>query len=457
MSPSPLPAPAPAPSPETDRNLADRTDVVFYFQAHQPYRLRRQLPRGTDPKDAFDTPLDKAVLLRVAERCYRPMNALLLEAVRRTDGRFRCAFSLSGTLIQQLRDWSPETLDTFVALADSGAVEFLCETTHHSLAALGDWTEFEHQVAAQRATVEDLFGRAPTAFRDTELIVDESIARKVEELGFEVLLGEGAERVLGWRDARYVYRPHGCTDLKLLLRHYQLSDDIGFRFSNREWDGYPLFADTFAHWIHSSPPDAHFVGLFMDYETFGEHQWADTGIFDFMAALPEQVLQNPAFGFATPTELARRHQPVGTLRYDAPVSWADADRGVGAWLANPMQRTAHEAIYAIAPLVREIEPHNPGLAATWRRLTTSDHVYYMATAADSDGEVHDYFSPYDGPHDAFVIFMDVIDELAFRVRQEHARLSGTTRSTPPAAAGSGPRAAPNPGRSGGGRKSRRKR
>ncbi|MFN9706137.1 MAG: glycoside hydrolase family 57 protein, partial [Planctomycetota bacterium] len=266
-------------------------DVVFYFQVHQPYRLRKWKPddriRGLD---LFDEPLNRMVAERVAERCYLPMNRLLLDAIERTDGQFRCAFSLSGTVIQQMRDWAPEALDSFVDLAESGNVEFLCETQQHSLAALADLDEFAAQVEAQRDVVTDLFG-APGTFRNTELILDNRICAKVEDLGFGCMMGEGADRLLGWRSPQVPYRPKGCRSLKLLLRSYSLSDDIAFRFSNRKWPSYPLFADTYAGWLHDVPPPAQFIGLFMDYETFGEHQGAHTGILEFMRCLPEQVLK----------------------------------------------------------------------------------------------------------------------------------------------------------------------
>ncbi|MCA8948274.1 MAG: glycoside hydrolase family 57 protein [Planctomycetes bacterium] len=390
-------------------------DVVFYFQAHQPYRLRQWRPsdriRGADP---FDEPLNRLVAERVAERCYLPMNRLLLELIDRTDGQFRCAFSLSGTLIQQLRDWAPAALTSFVELADSGSVEFLCETSHHSLAGVADLDEFEAQVESQRTVVADLFGE-PTTFRNTELILDNRICRKVEELGFDCALGEGADRLLGWHSPQVPYRPKGCERLRLLLRSYSLSDDIAFRFSNRQWSGHPLYADTYARWLHDVPPPAQFVGLFMDYETFGEHQGPATGILEFMRHLPEYVLRDPAFRFRTPAQVAAEREPAAELDIATPVSWADAERNLTAWLGNPMQTAANAAIYALRPAVLAAAGSRPDLLAVWRRLTTSDHVYYAATKHHSDAEVHDYFSPYESPHAAFVAIMTAVDDLAVQV------------------------------------------
>jgi alpha-amylase len=391
-------------------------DVVFYFQVHQPYRLRKWRPQDRIKKlDYFDEPLNRLVAERVAERCYLPMNRVLREAIERTDGEFRCAFSLSGTVIRQLREWAPAALDSFVALAETGNVEFLCETSQHSLAALVDAGEFAAQVELQRATVEELFGRRPTTFRNTELIVDNRICAQIEALGFDAVLGEGADRLLGWRSPQVPYRPNGCKRLQMLLRSYSLSDDIAFRFSNRQWPGYPLFADTFAGWLHDVPAPAQFIGLFMDYETFGEHQSADTGIFEFMRSLPERVLEEPGFRFRTPAQVAAERAAVADLDLPDPVSWADAERNVSAWLGNPMQRAAQRAIYDLRAPVLALNGRRPELVAAWRDLTTSDHVYYAATKHHTDAEVHEYFSPYDSPHAAFVALMTVVDDLRAQV------------------------------------------
>ena len=390
-------------------------DVVFYFQVHQPYRLGKWRP-GDRIRNLgyFDEPLNRLVVERVAERCYVPMNTLLLDRIERTDGQFRCAFSLSGTVIQQLRDWVPDALDSFVALAESGNVEFLCETSEHSLAAVTDLDEFADQVAIQKRTVTDLFG-APTSFRDTELILDNTICKKVEDLGFECMLGEGADRLLGWRSPQVPYRPKGCARLKLLLRSYSLSDDIAFRFSNRKWPSYPLFADTYAGWLHDVPPPAQFIGLFMDYETFGEHQSAQTGILDFMRSLPEQVLQDPSFRFRTPAQVAAEREAITELDIATPVSWADVERNLSAWLGNPMQVAANQAIYALRKDVIAAAAVRPELLDIWRHFTTSDHVYYVATKHHSDAEVHEYFSPYDSPYAAFVTLMTAFDDLRLQV------------------------------------------
>ena len=394
-------------------------DVVFYFQVHQPYRLKRLSPSEADAAaggvDIWDTELNRLVVERVAERCYLPMNRVLLDAIERTDGEFRCSFSLSGTVIRQLREWAPAALDSFVALAETECVEFLCETSRHGLPSLASPEEFSAQVEQQRATVTELFGR-PTTFRNTELIMDNGICRQVEALGFDCMLGEGADRLLGWRSPQVPYRPKGCERLKLLLRSYSLSDDIAFRFSNPDWPGFPLFADTFAEWLHELPPPAQFVGLFMDYETFGEHQSSQTGIFEFMKHLPERVLTDRGYRFRTPAQVCSERAVVHDLDVSPAVSWADEERNLSAWLGNPMQQAVHERIYAMRADVLEAAATQPELLEHWRDLTTSDHVYYIATKHHSDAEVHDYFSPYDSPHAAFVTVMSALDALEAAVR-----------------------------------------
>jgi alpha-amylase len=391
--------------------------VVFYFQVHQPYRLRRYRYFDIgESEDYFDDVENERILRRVASRCYLPANAVLLRAIEESAGRFKCSFSITGTALSQMEAWAPEALESFQALAKTGCVEFLCETAFHSLAALASPREFADQVAAQRTRVTRLFGRAPTTFRDTELIFDERIARTVEDLGFDALLGEGADHLLAGRSPHHVYRPAGCETLKLLLRDYRFSDDIAFRFSNRLWPEYPLMADRFARWLGEVPEDEPFVGLFMDFETFGEHQWADTGILDFLAALPRFALADERLSFATPSEVARAEEPAATLAVAAPISWADQERDVSAWLGNHMQRAAHESLYALEEDVRKAARRGrPELLEAWRKLTTSDHVYYMSTKKYSDQDVHEYFSPHESPHDSFFLFMNVLDDLGARV------------------------------------------
>ncbi len=400
------------------------TDVVFYFQVHQPFRLRRFSFFDIGVReDYFDDVENERIARRVAEKCYLPMNTLMRELIERHEGKFRIAYSITGTALDQLEAWAPDALESFRALARTGCVEFLGETSMHSLSGLRDLELFREQVLAHCTRIEQLFGARPRTFRNTELVIDSRIARAVEDMGFEAMLGEGADHLLGWRSPHRVYRPAGCKTLKLLLRSYKFSDDIAFRFSNKTWDQYPLTADRFARWLHELPVQDVFVGLFMDYETFGEHQWKETGIFEFMQHVPAEILRDERFRFRTPAQVAAQNEAVAELDIPHPISWADAERDVTAWLGNAMQRAANDALYSIAGSIRKIDGTSTAgrrLERAWQRLTTSDHLYYMCTKFFSDGDVHKYFSPYQSPHDAYIAFMNVIDDLARRA----ARASG---------------------------------
>jgi alpha-amylase len=403
--------------PVARRPAPPATSLVLYFQVHQPWRLRTldffDIGRGAP---CFDDALNGRLLRRVADRCYLPANARILSLVRRTRGRFRCAFSLSGTALAQMERWAPDALASFRALAATGCVEFLGETSHHSLSFLGDPGEFRRQVAVHRDMVDTLLGVTPRAFRNTELVFDGTVARAAEEMGFDTLLGEGADHLLGWSDPYGVYRPRGCERLRLLLRCYRLSDDIAFRFASRSWEEWPLTPAKFVKWLYAVPRGARHVGLFMDYETVGEHQSAETGILDFLEDFPGVLARGRRFRFRTPTEAAALVDDPLPLDAPRPVSWADFERDLSAWLGNDMQRAAHEALYALGPAVRRAARRrgDHALLEDWRRLTTSDHVYYMCTKWASDGDVHAYFSHWPSPHEAHRVFMNVLDDIARR-------------------------------------------
>jgi len=392
------------------------TSVVLYFHVHQPFRLKKYsfFDIGADDR-WFDDAANARIVRRVAERCYVPMNALLVRQILRTDGAFRCALSITGTALDQMERWAGKALASFQSLVATGCVDLVSETSHHSLAFLSDADEFRAQVESHTSRLESVFGKRPTTFRNTELLFDNDVAKTAEDLGFTAMLGEGADHLLGLRSAHRVYRPAGCRKIKLLLRDYRFSDDIAFRFTNRSWPEWPLTPQKFAGWLADGSDDAGQIGIFMDYETAGEHQWAETGIFEFMENLPDAVAKSPRLSFATPASVAKATRDVQRVDVPRPVSWADAERDVSAWLGNDMQRSAHEALYALLPEVRR--RGDADLVARWRRLSASDHVYYMSTKFASDGDVHRYFSPYATPHDAFVAFMNVIDDFARRLRR----------------------------------------
>lgn len=388
--------------------------VCFYFQVHQPSRLRRYSIFDTE-SNYFDDYKNAQICRKVAHKCYLPANRLMLKLIDRHEGRFKISYSITGTVLEQLEAYAPEVLSTFQALARTGCVEFLCESYYHSLAFLYSKTEFAQQVRMHQQRTEELFGQTPKVFRNTELIYNNDLAHFVKEMGFKAVLCEGADHVLGYRSPNFVYQPAGIKGLKMLLKNYRLSDDIAFRFSNRDWPEWPLTAPKFAKWVSDVNGNGNVVNLFMDYETMGEHQWEDTGIFDFLEHLPEEVLRHPDNDFRTPSEVARDFEPVGELDVPYMVSWADVERDLSAWLGNAMQSNSLHALYQIEEQIKGTE--DPDIISDWRKLQTSDHFYYMCTKWFADGDVHKYFNPYDSPYDSYINFMNVLDNLNSRCRQ----------------------------------------
>ena len=395
--------------------------ICFYFQVHQPLRLRRY--RFFDIGEShnyFDDYANAEIVRKVANKCYLPMNALLLELIQRYGERFKVAFSISGVALDQFERFTPEVIDSFRALAQTGCVEFLAETYAHSLSALRDPDEFKRQVRLQSEKIQTLFGIISETFRNTELIYSDEIGKLVSTLGYNQMLTEGAKHILGWRSPNFVYHNPQMPRLKLLLKNFQLSDDIAFRFSNRGWSGWPLTAEKYVHWLTALPGDSQVVNLFMDYETFGEHQWAETGIFEFMRALPGAIFQSSSFNFLMPKEVAAQYQSVGPLYVTHPISWADEERDLTAWLGNELQNEAFSNVYALSERVRALG--NDDLTRTWMYLQTSDHFYYMCTKWFSDGDVHKYFNPYDSPYEAFVNYMNVLSDFLLELKKAESRI-----------------------------------
>ena len=394
-----------------------KKNICLYFQVHQPTRLRlyRFFDIGKD-SHYYDDFANRTILHRIATKCYLPMNELLLDAIKRQDGKFKVAFSISGTVLEQFDRYAPEVIESFRKLADTGCVEFLCETYSHSLASLISANEFRHQVERQRATVEKYFGKTPTAFRNTELIYSDDIGAELYDMGFKTVLTEGARHILGWRSPDFLYSNPKAPKQKLLLRNYAFSDDIAFRFSNKGWDEWPLTSEKFTHWLKEAEGDI--INLFMDYETFGEHQSAETGIFDFMKALPGAVLEAGGLAFVTPSEAASKLKPVSELDVHEPISWADEERDVTAWLGNELQQDAFNKLYGLVEKLSIID--DPVLWADFAHLQESDHFYYMCTKFFSDGDVHKYFNPYDTPYEAFINYMNVLSDFIIRVNDAYA-------------------------------------
>lgn len=388
--------------------------VCFYFQVHQPYRLRRYSVFDTD-QHYFDDLKNAELLRKISQRCYLPANKMLLETIRKHNGKFKIAFSLSGMVLEQIEKFEPTVLESFRELAKTGCVEFLSETYHHSLAFLYSRDEFRAQVDLHRAKIKSLFDQEPRVFRNTELIYNNDLAHFVAHMGYDGCLSEGADTVLGFRSPNYVYKPPAGTKLKLLLKNYRLSDDIAFRFSNRAWEQWPLSAEKFAKWINQINGHGFLCNLFMDYETFGEHQHVETGIFDFIRQVPGEILKASTENhFVTPSEAIDKYEPAGEIDVPHMISWADTERDLSAWLGNAMQSNALHELYKLEGPLKE--KGDAALLEDWRRLTTSDHYYYMCTKHWADGDVHKYFSPYESPYDSYINFMNVMDNVQARMR-----------------------------------------
>lgn len=388
--------------------------ICFYFQVHQPYRLRQYpvFDIGNN-HHYFDNDKNKEILNKVANKCYLPANKVMLDLINRFRGNFKISYSLSGVLLDQLEEYNPKVLESFIELAKTGCVEMLDETYYHSLSFFYSKNEFKAQVQKHNRKIKKLFKLKPKIFRNTELIFNNEIAHIVEQMGYNGILAEGADHVLGWRSPNFIYTPKTTKKMKLLLKNYKLSDDIAFRFSEQSWESYPLTAPKFAEWTSEVNGNGNVVNLFMDYETFGEHQWADKGIFEFLKHLPGEILKHPDNDFLMLSEAIKRYDSVGELDVHSPVSWADVERDTSAWLGNRMQQEAIKQIYLMESAVKESK--DPKLLEDWRRLQTSDHFYYMCTKWFNDGDVHKYFNPYDSPYDSFIAFMNIMNDIHLRL------------------------------------------
>jgi len=390
--------------------------VCFYFQVHQPFRLKKYsvFDIGNN-SDYFDEEKNKEIIKKVAKKCYLPTNKLLLKLIKRHEGKFKVSFSISGVALEQFEKYAPEVLHSFRELAKTGQVEFLSETYHHSLSFLFDKQEFKQQVLMHKQKIKDLFDQEPKVFRNTELVYNNELANFVQGMGYNAILAEGADHILGWKSPNFIYTPKTAENMKLLLKNYKLSDDVAFRFSNKGWNEHPLTVEKYGRWISENNGKGHLINLFMDYETFGEHQWEDTGIFEFMEKLPEEILKHPDNDFVTVSEAAEKYPSVAELDIHNFMSWADVERDLSAWLGNSLQNSAAQELYKIGTIVKKTG--DPALLSDWRKLTTSDHFYYMCIKWFSDGDVHKYFNPYDTPYEGFITFMNVLNDIIIRVRE----------------------------------------
>lgn len=397
--------------------------ITLYMHVHQPWRVRDYTVFDTSiDHNYFDDPNEmsnynnKKILQKVADKSYRPMNALLEKLLARHPD-FKVSLSISGTFIDQAQAWAPDVIESFQRLVATGQVEIVAETYYHSLAFFYSREEFERQVEAHKAKIREVFGVETNVFRNTELAYNDSLAQWADDYGFKGILAEGWDPILGWRSPNFVYKPEGTKNISLLLKNYKLSDDLAFRFSNQAWEEWPLSVDKYSSWIESSIYDQPLVNLFMDYETFGEHQWEDTGIFTFFEEFVGKWLSDPNNTFYTVSEAIDANEPVGTVSMPNTVTWADSERDLTAWLGNSMQ---HEAMRYLYDLEKDVLRTNDGeLISDWRKLQTSDHAYYMCTKWFTDGDVHAYFSPYSSPYDAFLYYLNAIRDIRWRLHETH--------------------------------------
>ena len=400
--------------------------IVLYLHAHQPWRVK--------PYSVFDAVADhvyfndespdtetnnRFIIDKVSEKSYLPTNAVLKDLLLKYPN-FKVSLSITGTLIEQLEVWRPDVLQSFKDIVATGKVEIVAETYYHSLAFFYSRAEFVKQVSKHAQKIQDVFGVMPTAFRNTELSYNNDLAYWADEAGYKAIITEGWDPVLGWRSPNYVYRPSHTENIRLLMKNYRLSDDVAFRFSDRNWSEWPLTTEKYCHWLSESDGAGDVINLFMDYETFGEHQWADTGIFDFLRAFPNEWLKTPGHDFRTITEAATNYKIKDFVDVPHTITWADTERDLTAWLGNAMQQDSIRTLYRYEQQI--LQSHDQDLIDDWRRLQTSDHFYYMCTKWFSDGDVHAYFSPYSSPYDAFRFFMNAYRDLTARIVSKGIRL-----------------------------------
>lgn len=392
--------------------------ICLYLHIHQPLRYREYsiFDVGNDSNyyndNFYGRQSNERIFKKVAKKSYYPMLNLLLQNMQKYP-EFKVSFSITGTWLEQAEKWEPELIDLIRDMVNRGQCEIVGETYYHSLAYFYNLDEFSDQVKMHAEALNRIFGVKPKVFRNTEFAYNDSLARWAEAEGYEAILAEGWDKILGWRSPNHVYRPVGCEKLKLLLKNYRLSDDIAFRFSNRSWSEWPLTAPKYQKWLDDDCLRGNLINLFMDFETFGEHQWQDTGIFDFMNTLIPSWLNEYENKFVTVSEAAKVEEPVAEISMPDTITWADTERDLSAWLSNSMQCSAMDQVYALREKI--LDTHDENLISDWRHLTTSDHPYAMCTKYWNDGDVHAYFSAYASPYEAFMYYMNVLRDIEYRI------------------------------------------
>lgn len=390
--------------------------ICMYFQIHQPFRLRRyRFFEIGNEHYYYDDYSNESILRTMSDNAYLRANKVLLDIIKEQGTKFRAAFSISGTALDQFELYAPDVLQSFQKLAATGQVEFLCETDSHSLISLVNNEEFQRQVTAHREKINRLFNQNPVVFRNTELIYSDTIGTQIAEMGFEGMITEGAKHILGWKSPNYLYCNAVNPRLKLLLRNFKLSDDLSFRFSNKNWSEYPLTTEKFAHWLKHIDKKEENVNIFIDYETFGNRQSKESGILDFLRYFPASVFKYTDYTFQTPSEVIRNQQPVAPVSVPSPISWADEERDLTTWLGNDLQKEAFAKLNSLRDAV--IKTHDPKLQIDWKYLQASDHFHYMSTKFFSDRPSHTSINPYESPYDAFINYMNVLSDFAIRLKK----------------------------------------
>ena len=402
--------------------------ICFYFEVHHPEQLRQYHFFDIGKQhDYFDYYRNRTEIEQLARECYLPANALLLELIERYRGRFKVAFSLSGSAIELLELHAPEVIHSFQALARTGQVEFLCEPYAHSLSSLSaDTNEFERDVKRHIQRIEALFGQTPVTFRNTSLIYSDSIGERIARLGFHTILTEGAKHILGWRNPNFVHHHPNDEKVKILLKNAKLSDDISLRFSSKDWNEYPLTAEKYAHWLKDSLRDSDVVNLFMHYQALGKYNTPDSGIFDFLRYLPQYVLDDPQYAFMTPKEVVATFVPKEAIYVPNPISWTDEERDITSWLGNELQQNAFEELFALSGKVKATG--DEAIERTYSRLQCSNHFNYMSTKFIPVEQRLKKVSPYPSPYDAYINYMNVLSDFTLEVDKALSKEVKTTLS-----------------------------
>ena len=395
-------------------NFNEMKSICLFFQIHQPFRHRRYrfFDIGNDHY-YYDDYSNESIIRNIADKSYLPANRLLLELAKKLGDKFKVAFSITGVALEQFELYAPDVIESFQKLTKTGCVEFLAETYSHSLSSLKDIHAFSDEVKKHDDQILRLFGQKPRVFRNTEMIYSDEIGEKVAKLGYSAMLTEGAKHVLGWKSPDFLYVNAINPRLKVLMRNYKLSDDIGFRFSDKNWDEYPLTAEKYVSWLENVGEKEEVINLFMGYDSFGTRQPKEAGIFDFLKALAEQIVKSDKLKFSTPSEAVDELQPISVVSVPHPISWSDEERDLSAWLGNEMQKEAFEKLYAMKEQMTRCT--DSVLQKDWNYLQASDHFFYMSTKFFAGGDAHKSYSHFDSPYEAFINYMNVLSDFKIRL------------------------------------------